>query len=139
MKAKRISSRQPSSQALRVSRVVSSGDGCHRNGAPSAAARLIWSHRNSGDIASDEQQRGERPAAVAHPHPPLAEPARPAEPVPAGERDAADPARFLAHRGVEVGGEMAAAGDHGAAARARRDADEHSAFSPSAPRRRPSS
>ena len=78
-----------------------------------------------GAISGEQQQGGERPAPVAHPHPALAEPAAPAEPVPAGKRDSAEPARLLANGGAERRREMAAAGDHAALAGPRRDAHEH--------------
>ena len=55
-------------------------------------------------ISRKQQQGGERPAAVAHPHPAFADAAAPAEPVPAGERDSAEPARLLPNRAPSVAG-----------------------------------
>ena len=125
MKAARITSRQPSTQALSVSRVASNGEAVKRTGAPSAAASPIWSHNSKRDIARHKQQGRRGPAPVAHSHPALADAARPAEPVPPGKRDSADPARLLAHRGVEIRGEVAAAGDDGARSGGGGNAHEH--------------
>ena len=57
--------------------------------------------RGIGGRQDDDRQRR---APVAHPHPVISSqpvPARPAGPVPAGERDPGHPARLLAHRGVD--------------------------------------
>ena len=81
--------------------------------------------QQGGGIAGDQQHGGQRTAPVAHPHPPLADPAAPAEPVPARQSDPADPARLLADGGVERLGEMAARGDQGAASRMSGNAHEH--------------
>jgi hypothetical protein len=78
-----------------------------------------------GTVSGEKEQRGERPTAVAQAHPALAEAAAPAEPVPAGKRDAAEPARLLPHRVADGRREMAAAGDHAALARPGGDSHEH--------------
>ena len=77
------------------------------------------------DIARDQQHRGQRAAPVAHPHPALAEPAATSRADPTRPARCPDPARLLAHRGVQVSGEVAAAGDHGARSRSGGKAHEH--------------
>ena len=94
--------RQASSQALIVSRIVSGGSIRAWTGAPRGLGKPDLRPQQRRQIAGEQQQRRERAAPVAQAHPALADAAAPAEPVPAGKRDSAEPARLLADRGAEA-------------------------------------